>query len=49
VFAIHMTWFKGESMCTKWVKLFANWVVDRRNMINDYLRGRSCIESVRGV
>jgi hypothetical protein len=23
-------------------------VVERRNMINDYLRGRACIESVRG-
>jgi hypothetical protein len=39
---------KGESMCTKLVELFANWVVERRNMINDYLRGRTCIESVRG-
>jgi hypothetical protein len=35
-------------MCTKLVELFANWVVERRNMINDYLRGRDCIESVRG-
>jgi hypothetical protein len=35
-------------MCTKLVELFANWVVERRNMINDYLRGRACIESVRG-
>jgi hypothetical protein len=35
-------------MCTKLVELFANWVVERRNMINDYLRGRGCIESVRG-
>jgi hypothetical protein len=25
----------------------ANQVVERRNMINDYLRGRACIESVR--
>jgi hypothetical protein len=39
---------KGESMDTKLVELFANWVVERRNMINDYLRGRACIESVRG-
>jgi hypothetical protein len=23
-------------------------VDERRNMINDYLRGRACIESVRG-
>jgi hypothetical protein len=39
---------KGESMGTKLVELFANLVVERRNMINDYLRGRACIESVRG-
>jgi hypothetical protein len=38
---------KGESMGTKLVKLFANRVDKRRNMINDYLRGRACIESVR--
>jgi hypothetical protein len=36
-------------MGTKLVELFANRVVKRRNMINDYLRGRACIESVRGV
>jgi hypothetical protein len=35
-------------MGTKLVELFANRVVERRNMINDYLRGRSCIERVRG-
>jgi hypothetical protein len=35
-------------MGTKLVELFTNWVVERRNMINDYLRGRACIESVRG-
>jgi hypothetical protein len=35
-------------MCTKLVELFANQVVERRNMINDYLRGRACIEFVRG-
>jgi hypothetical protein len=34
-------------MSTKLVEL-ANRVVERRNMINDYLRGRACIESVRG-
>jgi hypothetical protein len=28
-------------------ELFASWVVERRNMINGYLRGRACIESVR--
>jgi hypothetical protein len=36
-------------MGTKLVELFANWVFERRNMINDYLRGRACIESIRGV
>jgi hypothetical protein len=35
-------------MCTKLVELFANRVVQRRNMINDYLKERACIESVRG-
>jgi hypothetical protein len=30
---------KGESMSTKLVELFANMVDERRNMINDYLRG----------
>jgi hypothetical protein len=39
---------KGKSTNTKLVELFANRVVERRNMINDYLRGRACIESVRG-
>jgi hypothetical protein len=39
---------KGESMGTKLVKLFANRVDVRKNMINDYLRGRAYIESVRG-
>jgi hypothetical protein len=34
-------------MGTKLVELFANMMVERRNMINDYLRGRDCIESVR--
>jgi hypothetical protein len=34
-------------MCTKLIELFANQVVERKNMINDYLRGRACIESVR--
>jgi hypothetical protein len=35
-------------MGTKLVELFANRVDGRRNMINDYQRGRVCIESVRG-
>jgi hypothetical protein len=39
---------KGESMGTKLVELFANRMVERRNMINFYLRERACIESVRG-
>jgi hypothetical protein len=39
---------KGESMSTKLVELFANSVDERRNMINNYLRGRVGIESVRG-
>jgi hypothetical protein len=39
----------GESMDTKLVELFANREVERRNIINDYLRGRACIERVRGV
>jgi hypothetical protein len=38
----------GESMDTKLVELFTNRVIERRNMINIYLRGRVCIESVRG-
>jgi hypothetical protein len=33
-------------MSTKLVELFANRVIERRNMINDYLRGRACIESM---
>jgi hypothetical protein len=39
---------KGETMGTKLVELFANPVLERKNMINAYLRGRACIESVRG-
>jgi hypothetical protein len=39
---------KRESMGTKLVALFANRVVKRINRINDYLRGRVCIEIVRG-
>jgi hypothetical protein len=34
-------------MGTKLIELFANRVVKRINMINNYLRGRACIESVR--
>jgi hypothetical protein len=39
---------KGESIGIKLVELFANRVDERRNMINDYLRGRACIERVKG-
>jgi hypothetical protein len=39
---------KEESIGTKLVELFANMVVEKRNMINIYLKGRACIESVRG-
>jgi hypothetical protein len=28
-------------------RTLANQVVERRNIINEYLRGRACIESVR--
>jgi hypothetical protein len=35
-------------MDIKLLELFANRVDERRNMINHYLRGRACIESVRG-
>jgi hypothetical protein len=35
-------------MGTNLVELFANRVIERRKMINDYLRGRDCIESVMG-
>jgi hypothetical protein len=38
---------KGGEICIKLVGLFANRVVERRNMINAYLRGRACVESVR--
>jgi hypothetical protein len=40
---------KGESIGTKLVGLFANWVVERRNMINDYLRGELALRGLVGV
>jgi hypothetical protein len=40
---------KGESMDTKSVELFANRVVERRNMINDYLRGELALRELWGV
>jgi hypothetical protein len=40
---------KGESMGTKLVELFTNRVVERRNMINDYLRGELALRVLGGV
>jgi hypothetical protein len=40
---------KGGEYGHKVGRTLANRVDGRRNMINDYLRGRACIESVRGV
>jgi hypothetical protein len=39
---------KGESNLHIISWTFANRVVEKRNMINDYLRGRVCIEFIRG-
>jgi hypothetical protein len=39
----------GKSMDTKLVKLFANRVDERRNMINDYLRGELTLRLLGGV
>jgi hypothetical protein len=39
---------KGGEYGHKVGRTLVNQVVERRNMINDYLRGRACIESVRG-
>jgi hypothetical protein len=38
---------KGGEYVYKIGRTLANQVVERRNMINVYLRGRACIESVR--
>jgi hypothetical protein len=38
---------KGGEYDHKVGRTLANRVVERRNMINDYLRRRACIESVR--
>jgi hypothetical protein len=38
---------KGGEYEHKVGKTLANQVSERRNMINDYLKGRACIESVR--
>jgi hypothetical protein len=49
------SWFMFDEFIVKggeyWHKVgrtLANRVVERKHMINDYLRGRTCIESVRG-
>jgi hypothetical protein len=39
---------KGGEYGHKVDRTLANRMVERRNMINDYLQGRACIESVRG-
>jgi hypothetical protein len=39
---------KGGEYGHKVGRTLANRVDERRNMINDYLWGRDCIESVRG-
>jgi hypothetical protein len=39
---------KGGEYGHKVDRTLANRVVERRNMINDYLRGGASIESVRG-
>jgi hypothetical protein len=39
---------QGGEYVHKVDRTLANRVDERRNMINDYLRGRACIESVRG-
>jgi hypothetical protein len=40
---------KGESMGTKLVDLFANRMDERRNMINDYLRGEFAMRVLGGI
>jgi hypothetical protein len=40
---------KGGEYGHKVGRTLANRVDERRNMIKDYLRGRACIESGRGV
>jgi hypothetical protein len=39
---------KGGAYGHKVDRTLANRVDERRNMLNDYLRGIACIESVRG-
>jgi hypothetical protein len=46
-FVFHEFIVKGGEYVHKVDRTLANRVVERRNMINVYLRGRACIESVR--
>jgi hypothetical protein len=39
---------KGGEYVHKVGRTLANWVVERRNMINVYLKGGACMEGVRG-
>jgi hypothetical protein len=39
----------GKSMCTKLVELFGNRINERRNMINDYLRGELALRVLWGL
>jgi hypothetical protein len=39
---------KGESMGIKLVEFFANRVVEKRNMINDYLSGELALRGLWG-
>jgi hypothetical protein len=39
---------KGEEYRHKVGITLVNRVIERRNIINDYIRGRACIESVTG-
>jgi hypothetical protein len=47
-FVFHEFIAKGGEYGHKVSRTLANRVDERRNMINDYLIGRACIESVRG-
>jgi hypothetical protein len=40
---------KGESMGIKLVELFANQVIEKRYMINNYLRGELALRGLGGV
>jgi hypothetical protein len=40
---------KGRVWAKSWLNYFANWVVERRNMINNYLRGELALRVLGGV